>query len=1204
MSKIVKKSSQSKKISKKKASKKSKKLKFGEDEYEKMTHHEHVLELPDTYIGSIELDTKEMWIHDAELDKIVKRDISFVPGLYKIYDEILVNARDHCVRKKNCRYIKVDIGKDNITVTNGGDGIPVKIHEKEGIYNPELIFGHLLTSGNYKQTGKIVGGKNGYGSTCCNIYSTHFYVETLDANRHLLYKQHFHDNMYTIKKPKIEEVGKKEKPYTKVQFWPDFSKFGVEGFTEDIISLFRKRVYDLAACTNSRIKVYLDGKLLDVTNFASYIQKHYDYESEESTASQPIYEVSDNRRWRVGAVYDPSSGYQHVSYVNGICTYKGGSHVNHVVEQIVNGLQEFIKKKNKKITVKNAFIKDNLTIFIDSVIEDPSFDSQTKEFCSSKVSNFGSRYEVSDDFIKDLSKSGIIDMVLEFAKMKEMASMKKSDGQKRTSLRGLAKLKDADWAGGRKSKQCKLILTEGDSAKTFAINGLAVVGHEKYGVFPLRGKLLNAREASAKTLLKNEEIKNIKQIMGLKHGKVYKDLSKLRYGGIIILTDQDLDGSHIKGLIINFLHFFWPSLIKLENFVQYMPTPLKKAWKKTDTKKKNMKIFYTQSEYDKWAKKADVPKWNEKYYKGLGTHSDKEARDCFEDFEKRIISYGWDQNPDEVVELDDKEDETSEETAKEEDYIADISNKSYQAILLAFAKTNADKRKTWLGEYNPNNIVDNSVTRLTYEDFVHKELKHFSNYDNVRSLPSICDGLKPSQRKILHTAITRKILKKEIKVAQLSGYVSAETEYHHGEESLQGAIVGMAQAYVGSNNINVLNPNGSFGSRQMGGKDAASARYIYTQLNKLTPLLFRKEDEIILKYQEEEGNMIEPIVYFPILPLVLINGCEGIGTGYSTNIPCFNPEDIIKNIERIMKGKELKSMIPWYRGFTGKITKEKGNFRSFGKTEIIDSTTLKISELPVGVWTQKYKEDIESLIIDDPKKAPASKILTDLVDHCETTNIDFTLKFKRGALQDLIKSNGIEKKLKLSKPINITNMHLFNAEGQIKKYTKPNDILREWYEFRLKTYEARKAQYLKVLENNMLLMKYRIKFINYIIKDKIIIKKKKKVDIISKLEQNTFPKLCITYGKGEPSYNYLTDLPLFSLTEEKMDEYNNKLKQTEDEFETYKNTTCEEIWIGEIKEFHQEYNKWTKDMVELDKELNKSKKTTKPKRTRKKRKDM
>ena len=404
----------------------------------------------------------------------------------------------------------------------------------------------------------------------------------------------------------------------------------------------------------------------------------------------------------------------------------------------------------------------------------------------------------------------------------------------------------------------------------------------------------------------------------------------------------------------------------------------------------------------------------------MGTSSEKEARECFNDFEKNLITYIWGENDKihnkESKLIDENDSESSMESQQtkseeeEEDHFKDRNSDSYKAITLAFDKRFSNSRKKWLEGYNPDSIIENNEKFVTYHDFVHKDLIHFSNSDNMRSLPSICDGLKPSQRKVVFASFLRKLDKDEVKVSQLAGYTSDKSAYHHGEVSLQGTIINMAQNFIGSNNINILMPNGQFGTRRMGGKDSASARYLHTMFNKISQKIFRKEDEHIYQHIIDDGHVVEPINYSPIVPMVLVNGSEGIGTGFSTNIPCFNPISIVNSIYKRMDGKEFKELVPWYRGFKGTIKKlNEKSYESCGVFKIVSGNKIHIKEIPVGMWTQNYRDHLEYLLIDDPKKPKKHEIIIDYKDNSGNNNVDIMVELTNGSLQKLIKNKLIEK---------------------------------------------------------------------------------------------------------------------------------------------------------------------------------------------------
>ena len=476
--------------------------------------------------------------------------------------------------------------------------------------------------------------------------------------------------------------------------------------------------------------------------------------------------------------------------------------------------------------------------------------------------------------------------------------------------------------------------------------------------------------------------------------------------------------------------------------------------------------------------------------------------------------------------------------------------------------------------YDKTKNLDNDSKIVPIPDFIHKELIHFSNDDLNRSIPSICDGLKPSTRKILYSAFVRKLFNKktELRVAQLAGFVSDKTCYHHGEKSLSDAIVNMAQDYVGSNNINILHPSGQFGTRLLGGDDKASPRYIHTYLGELTKYIYRVEDEPILKHVVDDGIKIEPENYYPIIPTVLVNGAEGIGTGFSTSIPKYNPKEIISNIFNLMDDKKIKRMTPWYMNFRGKIIKtDKNTYNIYGNYKIIDGNTIVIDELPIGQWTTPYKNHLEKIQYDSNSK---QNIIVGFTDNNTDEKVHFVISFPNNKLDLFVRNDTLESKLKLIKKLKTSNMHLFNENGNITKYDTIEDILKDWYELRMEKYKIRKQYLIGKLSNELDLLKYKALFIKYVITEKIKVFKRKKDVIIKDIEKNKFPKLAVK--DEEKSYDYIVNIPLFSLTKEKIDELKEKLINKEEELENVKVTTEKEMWRSELKEFLKEYNKWYK----------------------------
>lgn len=396
------------------------------EQYQKLTQLEHILKRPDTYIGSVEPHTTQMWVYNSETDAMENREVTYVPGLYKIFDEILVNAADNKQRDKNMDEIKVTIDREKgeVSVRNNGRGIPVEIHAKEGIYIPEMIFGHLLTSSNYDDDQeKVTGGRNGYGAKLTNIFSTNFILETADSKTKKKYRQAWSQNMAHMEKAKITDC--KGEDFTKVTFTPDFRKFGMSGMDSDFEALVKRRVYDMAG-TCKGVKVSLNGERISVRTFKKYMEMYtkaikaetMQHDAEKAAEMDAIITDSPHERWEIGfAVSDGS--FQQVSFVNSIATTSGGTHVNYIADQIVNKLAEIVKKKNKGgVTLKPAQIRNHLFLFVNCLITNPAFTSQTKEQLTTKASQFGSKCTVSEEFLKKISKTKAVDNILHFAQKK------------------------------------------------------------------------------------------------------------------------------------------------------------------------------------------------------------------------------------------------------------------------------------------------------------------------------------------------------------------------------------------------------------------------------------------------------------------------------------------------------------------------------------------------------------------------------------------------------------------------------------------------------------------------------------------------------------------------------------------------------------------------------------------------------------------
>lgn len=1155
-----------------------------EKTYQKKTQLEHILLRPDTYIGSVEKQTDLMWVYDADEKVMVQKNIEYVSGLYKIFDEVLVNAADNKQRDKNMDCIKIDIDPEanQISIWNNGQGIPVVMHKDENMYVPTMIFGHLLTSSNYNdEEEKVTGGRNGYGAKLCNIFSTKFIVETASKEYKRSFKQTWGSNMTKTSEPKIKEFLGSD--FTKITFCPDLAKFKMEKLDEGIVGILSRRAFDIAASTRG-VKVILNGTKLPVKNFKEYIDLYIKNKEDEAGNKLKVVYENVSERWEV-AMTTSDTGFQQVSFVNSIATTKGGRHVEHIADMISKQLVDIIKKKNKGgINITPMQVKNHMWLFVNCLIVNPTFGSQTKEHMTLQAKSFGSKCALSDKFIAAVNKSGIVELVMSWAKSKAQDVLnRKTGGKKLTKLKGIPKLEDANAAGSNNSYRCTLILTEGDSAKSLAVSGLGVIGRDHYGVFPLRGKLLNVREATHKQILENAEINHLIKIIGLQYKKKYNtenDMKSLRYGKVMIMTDQDQDGSHIKGLVINFIHTNWPELLK-QNFLEEFITPIVKA-----TKGNQQISFYSLPEFEEWkSNTANHHTFNIKYYKGLGTSTSKEAKEYFTNIARHRIRFRYDGD-------------------RDDDHIK-----------LAFSKKCIEQRKEWLTNFMVESkrrkelglaekyLYEKDTRFVSYTDFVNLELVLFSNADNVRSIPSMVDGFKPGQRKVLFACLKRND-KKEVKVAQLAGSVAYLSAYHHGEVSLCGTIVNLAQNFVGSNNINLLEPRGQFGTRLTGGKDSASPRYIFTKLSPLTRTIFHPHDDALLKHEYDDNKRIEPVWYIPIIPMVLVNGADGIGTGWMTKIPNYNPRELVAILRGMLDGGTARQIMPYFKNFRGTVDDcGEGRYVTSGEVSIIGQTKVEITELPINTWTQNYKENILEPMLHGSDKVKA--VLSDYKEYNTDTTIKFIISLQNGQLEIMEKDGGLHKHFKLQTMINTSSMCAFDELNCLRKFESVSEIIEEFYTLRLKMYQKRKDYLEGMLQAECDRLSAQARFIVEKCSRDIVVENKKRKIIVEELirrgyrpdpvaewkarckmdeeEEEALDEAGEDATAGKKSnadadkefnnlsevkkFDYLMGMPMWMLTDERKAELLRQRDNKQSELEILKQKTHTDLWREDLDAF-------------------------------------
>jgi DNA topoisomerase-2 len=547
------------------------------DKYKKLSEVDHILHRAGMYVGNIKNITDSVYV--PVNDKMQLQEITFNPGLLKLFDEIISNSVDEHVRAGIVDEIHVDLCRltGEISVRDNG-GIPVKKHPEYDEYIPTMIFGELRTGSNFDDDNRFSAGLNGLGAKLTAVFSKEFTVTTSDKKKK--FTQTFTDNLSNKSKPKIISSNTNG---TTIQFVPDYERFGCE-LDEDNIKRIEKRIYDVAGC-NPGIKVFLSGKLIKVNQFKDYVQMYVSDAVEDS-----------NEHWHIAIGSNTNDTFKHISFVNGVDTYNGGSHVEYIANQITSKLREYIKKKHK-IDIKPNNIKQQLILFINCRINAPMFTSQTKEFMSSDQKDFGTSFEITDKFFNKLIKSDVVVNILEWAesqqRQKELAALRNLEKKKKVH-------KSDKYFPATKRKKI-LIAGEGQSALGGLIPSL---GREEIGYYELKGKPLNCTNASVSKFKDNKEL-----------AELYTILNSEGYDYFIVGSDQDLDGFHIRMLLVGFILEYVPHMI---HKFGYLDTPV------MVTKKKGKITGWTYSLLDQIKLK---PGETIQYYKGLGTFDYEDLRE-------------------------------------------------------------------------------------------------------------------------------------------------------------------------------------------------------------------------------------------------------------------------------------------------------------------------------------------------------------------------------------------------------------------------------------------------------------------------------------------------------------------------------------------------------------------------------------------------
>lgn len=1112
--------------------------------YSKMDPIDHILLRSEMYVGSTRARDVEEFVADG-IDRIVKDTVNFSPAILRIFIEPLSNAIDNVERSRTtetpCKSIKVTIDRDTgeTSIWNDGDVVPIEVNEEEGCYNHSLIFGQLLTGSNYDDDeDRLISGRNGLGAKTCCVFSSTFTVEGVDPTNKKKLVQTWTNNMKQTAGPKVTD-SKLKKGYTKVTWVPDFPRFGLDGYTDDLIRLYTRYVIDAAMLT--KITVFLNEEPISIPNLVKYASFYG-----ETPNSLAISHEGTN------ILVTPSSEFQCISFVNGVYTRLGGVHVDPWVEAVLRPLiVKLNKPKKPQINIKD--VKQFFRFFVVSTVVNPEFNGQEKTRLETPIVDTC----VKQSHTNAIMKWSVIDDIRDIITSKEMVILKNVSKKKRfVKIKGLD---PANNAGGKFSLDCVIILCEGLSAKTYAVAGIekgvfGKKGRDWIGVYPLSGKILNVRNCSPSTMAANIVVTDLIKALGVKYGVDYTDdenFKTLNYGRLVVLTDADTDGIHIEGLIINLFDVLFPSLLcRNPPFLVSMKTPIVRVFRP----KRSDLLFYDENRFREYA--ATQPgRIDTKYYKGLGT---AKAEDVPDTFGTKIVQYVKDAN-------------------------------SGSSMIKAFHKKYADERKEWLMGKNskPAFSLDDAgeICDINITEFVNDELIKFSHADCKRSIPNIMDGLKESMRKILYSVKKKglKYKKPSMKVAQLGGYVAEHTNYHHGEANLYTTIVNMAHEFPGSNNIPLLYRDGMLGTRLKGGKDAAAGRYVFTKMDALTELIFRKEDDNLLTYVLDDGDSVEPEFYVPIIPMILCNGCMGIGTGWSCTIPAYNPLDLVECIkswlsngcvgieecEDEIKISSFPDISPWYRGFKGEVKKVgPKKYMTYGIVSPMErANTYKVTELPVGMWTQKFKEKCEDRM--------EKREIKSMKNYSSPTEVHFELTVKPGEAECTIDS------LDLHTSISISNMVAYTDQNVLKKYEDVDSILEDYCKVRYQYYTKRREFLIKDQERQLLLLTNKHRFVSEVINEELIVMKVEESDLIETLREMGYDEM--ETKEDSKGYNYLLNMQVRTFTTNKIRDLQREIDNMQKKLDETKATTEKNMWENELDEFTVEYIKWEKEMSKTGK---------------------
>lgn len=1206
---------------------------------------DHILKRPNMYFGKFEETTSVKQLFDLTTQQIISKKVKYSPSVLKLFDEAITNSTDNIQRSKTNPTTKIwiEITDNYILIKNNGKSLSLQqqINPIDGknYYTPELAFGYTYTSSNYNdEEERLANGMNGIGIKLANIYSKQFEIEIVNKNQK--YQQIFKNNMSEKTIPKITKANEEES--VQIKFYPDFEKLkcSVGKIDEVMKKILIKRIFD---STLFPVDIYLktaetnDFIGFPRLTFQEYFNKTFLFESGKSINQQELL-IRNTKLCQV--ILFPFRGGKIVSLINNIITENNGNHVKYVLDKII----EIFEQKKLKFT--KTQIESNICLYINLNVDKPTFTSQSKDNFSGKIDS--NSKTLFNRLAQEICQSKTF---LDLLQNKKITNENKKIKKQKPIFE---KLTEANLAGTSESLNCTLFVTEGDSATGMVQQCFSSLGHDYYGIYTLGGKPLNIRkQTDISKQMNNRVIRELLTTLGVEYHKDYRkpeNLKNLRYGKLVCVKDADTDGSAIMMLVCNIIDVVSPSLLEMNNFFYEFITPqikltfdvlpnsvveihsvkeiqvtrnnktelqLIRESKKIPSGKNVITTFNNKAEFNNFMNfnrsKLQVKEIN--YYKGLAAISTEDALDYWTNYSEYLIPFIYD-------------------------------NQAKVTLNNTFSGENSCI--IWRKQLVQNTTEDTYCVRIKsgtdITQYCYYDYAPYAREDCERTIPNSYDGLKPVQRKILYSLLIHSPSSEKFKkVFQIATQASLDGNYHHGDQSINEATCGMMQNYLGANNIPLVSGSGQIGTRFANGKDHGATRYIEGCLSKISRTLFPKVDDQLLKQNVEDEVLVEPKFYIPILPLVLINGTNGVGVGFSTYIPNHSWEDCLRNLiilltriksdnpnlNRLLLNHNLE-ISPSYPGFKGTIlfNEVENSYETYGISKFINPLTYKhnkkdsfwkttkvynsefpelnydfafieISEIPIDpkISMNGIIEELKSLQIqrnENKKKQEPIKItsavfnknnLDIFVDYQDNSYNGNELQEEKISLILKIKNNGklslnsVPEIIKLSSSLSMRNMMLYSLKDGNLMLRKFNTIKEIFNEF----FVIRFEYYRKRKDRLIFLKEEEIKYLSNKIRflKEITVDKILDIHKYSNQELNSY-LLKNKYDTKDKSYKYLTSIPIGLCTKTEYEKLLVALQKKQEELEELKKKLLKDFWLEDLEIFE-------KMKIKLDEELKEKK---------------